>query len=96
MSLSEDLTENYCRVCGFLSQAGEAPWSFIEGQLYPSYELCRCCGAEHGFDDEDGGTLYRNKWINSGAPFSNKRLKPLDWNLDMAKEQIQNIPTKWL
>lgn len=72
-----------CPVCGFNNL-----------DEYPdlSYEICPCCGVEYGFDDFDFKSLtfdtIRNKWLNEGAKWFNKKEKPKNWNLE---EQLKNL-----
>jgi hypothetical protein len=54
-----------CPVCGYPG-LGDPPRA--DG-LYPSYEICPCCGFEFGVDDDDRGISYgtwRQEWIAGG------------------------------
>jgi len=49
-----------------------------------SYEICRCCGFELGYDDEDQGISdneWRRRWVAKGMLwFSPSRRPPPGWN----------------
>ena len=77
-----------CPVCGY-DKLTEEPY---DQDRNPSYEICKCCGFEFGFDDDSEGSSlesYRQKWINGGAKWFNVKAKPEDWNLKKQLEQIQ-------
>ena len=79
-----------CRVCGF-HYDGYYPWG--EDGRTPTYDICVCCGAEFGFDDDihaSGKPIqsYRSKWINDGANFFTPSEQPENWNLEI---QLYNI-----
>jgi hypothetical protein len=59
---------SYCRVCGF--EPPSPPWGPTGTD--PSWELCPCCGVEHGYEDasEAGVLRYRSRWLELGAPWS--------------------------
>lgn len=76
-----------CPICGY-PELKEPPYDSYGG---PSYEICPCCGFEFGFDDGSGGISYddyRKKWIETGARWFTKNLKPKNWKYE---EQLKNI-----
>jgi len=76
-----------CPVCGYDKLEEEA--YDVDGN--PSYEICKCCGFEFGYDDESEGKSfkeYRMEWIESGAQWHNAKEKPENWNV---KVQLRNI-----
>jgi hypothetical protein len=76
-----------CLVCGY---AGLAEPPYINGQ--PSYEICPCCGFEFGFDDGSKGMsieVYRNEWLERGAPWFQEKRRPINWDL---QRQLSAIP----
>ena len=40
--------EYVCRVCGYIND--EITW---EKGIYPTYNICPCCGVEFGYEDSD-------------------------------------------
>ena len=87
------MTNTICRVCGF-QYDDYYPWG-ENGQL-PTYDICDCCGAEFGYDDDIGACgepiqTYRSKWINGGAKFFRPSERPENWNLE---DQLKNIPNE--
>lgn len=82
-----------CRVCGFRYD-GYFPWRFNDGQWFPSYDICVCCNAEFGFEDESLFSIraFREKWILDGANFYHKALMPSGW---IYKDQLKNIRAEW-
>lgn len=41
-------------------------------------DICSCCGAEHGVDDD---WHYRSAWLKKGAPWFRPDEKPDGWDL---------------
>lgn len=84
--------EYICRVCGFKHNI--PIWEKIEENFFPSYEICCCCSAQFGLDDDHIISIreFRKNWINDGAKFALKKMKPKPWNYD---EQIKMIPEQW-
>lgn len=89
MSKSND--SYYCRVCGLY--LGYPPWG-IDGDA-PSYEICRCCGVEFGYEDTIllGVRYFREKWLDQGATWFDPKSRPSDWDL---KKQLAQIPKEYL
>jgi hypothetical protein len=67
--------ELLCLVCGFRQE--EAPWSIIDKEEYPSFEICLCCGTQFGYHDairSVGDVVLtvkryaklRDDWVRSG------------------------------
>ena len=90
MSLKQFELEN-CRICGF-HYYDFFPWG-DDGKT-PTYDLCLCCGAEFGFDDETQNSIkkYRTQWIKSGKTFVYQESCPIMWNPD---EQLKLIPEQF-
>jgi hypothetical protein len=80
---------NYCRVCGL--HYVDTPW---EDGIYPSFDICVCCGVEFGNEDVSIHSIreYRNNWIKKGAIWNSEIHKPANWNLE---GQLKNIPDKF-
>lgn len=85
------MIQHNCRVCGFYNE--DPPWG--EDGNSPTYEICSCCGVEHGNEDYSipSVKVYRSEWINKGAIWFNKKEKPPVWDLT---EQMKNIPKEFL
>lgn len=81
----------YCRVCG-LNQ-NYIHWD-VDKQLPPTYDFCDCCNAQFGYNDSNNIaiSIYRKRWIDSGAEWSNRTRRMEEWNL---KEQLKNIPDEY-
>lgn len=77
--------EYICRVCGLEQE--DITW---EGGIYPSHNICPCCGVEFGYEDCNINSImkYRELWINSGAKWVEAKMKPNDWQLDL---QLSNV-----
>lgn len=88
--LFSDPNTHECRVCGLYLE--HYPWG--EDGRSPSLDLCPCCGVQFGVDDDtiDIIKAYRAKWLNEGAKWFQKKLKPEQWHLD---KQLSNIPDKF-
>jgi hypothetical protein len=77
-----------CRVCGY---AGDGPpWG--EDGLYPTYNICSCCGVEAGYEDcsSEGIHQYRANWIAAGAKWREPKFRPDQWNLEL---QLKGVPS---
>jgi len=50
--------EYVCRVCGYIND--EITW---EKGIYPTYNICPCCGVEFGYEDSDLASIrkYRER-----------------------------------
>lgn len=81
----------FCRVCGL--DQHENPWG--EDNVSPTYGICDCCGTEFGYHDFTlkGIRRQREKWIASGAKWSEPKRMPSNWGLE---EQMKNIPPEYL
>ena len=76
-----------CPVCGF-DRLREPPYGPANE---PSYEICRCCGFEFGFDGENSIIIFsefRQRWIDAGVPWFISTLKPKNWDY---QKQLKNI-----
>jgi len=80
----------YCLICGL----GQPKPSRDEDGL-PSWEICDCCGAKAGIDDNDIHEIRirRKEWLDGGAKWFKPRNKVLHWS---PNEQLKNIPPEWL
>ena len=76
----------YCGVCGF--QNDEYPWG-KDGEL-PTFDLCSCCGIQHGYEDIDASSLrkQRLKWIANGSEWLIQKLEPDNWDY---RDQLKNV-----
>jgi hypothetical protein len=58
-----------------------------------SYEICPCCGFQHGVDDDDKGITYsqaRTAWVKAGAKWTSQATPPpQNW---AAKSQLLSGP----
>lgn len=76
-----------CPVCGY-DKLDESPYD-QDGN--PSYEICKCCGFEFGFDDHSEGNSfesYRKKWIEGGAKWFSEKAKTETWDLNKQLARI--------
>lgn len=75
-----------CKVCGY--NYGDYVWG--EDGLSPSHEICPCCGTEFGYEDSNESSILaqRERWLNSGAKWSNPEEKPKKWSFE---EQLKNL-----
>jgi hypothetical protein len=80
-------TEFRCRVCGL--ELPEKPWG--EDGRSPTFNYCPCCGVEFGYGDATLKAVraHRERWLTSGAHWSEPKERPPDWMLD---EQLAHIP----
>jgi hypothetical protein len=80
----------FCRVCGLEEE--EPPWG--EDDATPLWDICACCGAEHGYEDcqPSAARQYREQWLAKGAPWFLPKLKPEGWNLE---EQLKNVAPQY-
>ncbi len=71
---------NVCPVCeqAVLTEPARTPKSGGG-----SYEICPCCGFQHGVDDDDKGISYakaRTAWRKAGSKWTSKtQPPPKDW-----------------
>jgi hypothetical protein len=80
-----------CRVCG-LEILDSYTWEEIDGELFPSYDICPCCGVEHGLGDEtlDDVRFYRNYWVAvKKCKYYDLKDKPENWSIEKQLEQIE-------
>ncbi len=71
--------ECFCRICGLYIE--DKPWG--EDGLFPTYEVCPCCGVEFGYEDCTVESVldYRERCITNGTKWSNLNQNPVDWIL---------------
>ncbi len=84
-----------CPACAF--DLDFLPWD----GLFPSDEICPCCGIQFGYDDAAGGDLYKrrniyeswkNRWIREGMQWKSIGIPPpINW--DPAK-QLMSLEKK--
>lgn len=81
--------EYICRICGFINE--EITW---DQGIYPTYNICECCGVEFGYEDcsLDSIYKYRENWILEMGGRRNYNLEKLS---DDLKKQLENIPEKY-
>jgi hypothetical protein len=82
------VTEFHCRVCGLAYD--EPTWQ--DG--YGSCDICFCCGAEFGYEDNcvESTLAYREKWLAAGARWFDPELRPADWDL---AHQLAQVPKEF-
>lgn len=81
------MAENiHCRVCGL--DQGVPPW---DERGVPTWDICYCCGAEFGYEDNDLESVrrYRQRWLDGGAKWFRPKEKPKNWDID---KQMSHIP----
>lgn len=80
---------HYCYVCG--APCVDPPWG-DDGRT-PLFEICPCCGCEHGYEDASmkGIDAFRAKWLESGGLWREPKYKLTDLSLD---QQLRQIPTE--
>lgn len=81
--------EYICRVCGLVQN--DITW---ECGVYPSHNICSCCGVEFGYEDSTINLIhnYRTEWIRNGTKWFNPSLKPQKWSY---LKQLENIYDKY-
>lgn len=69
-----------CRVCGRLHEG--PPWG--EDGRTASFEICRCCGVEFGYEDvsPQAARHYRAAWLAGGAVWFSPEARPPEWSLE--------------
>ena len=80
----DSLNKNHCLACG--CELDFVPWVGI----FPSDEICPCCGVQYGYDDAAGGDInerhaiykkLRRRWILEGMPWKSIGIsKPDSWD----------------
>lgn len=72
------MLKNNCRICGHRTVA--PPWG--EDDQTPSWEICRCCGTEFGYEDCTLTSVKKRRaqWVAAGAYWSDSDAMPLDWS----------------
>jgi hypothetical protein len=80
-----------CRVCGL--RLDEPPWG--TDAKTPLFDFCPCCGVEFGYGDATvlGARRWREKWVHSGATWSEPGQRPETWVLD---DQLRQIPSDFV
>ncbi len=79
-----------CLVCGWKG--------LIIKPIFPfsSHEICACCGSQYGLDIQESSDIkkVRTEWLQEGAVWFDdedvKPEKPKNWNIQLAKQQIEN------
>lgn len=63
--IDDSTAASFCRVCGL--RADQPPWG-ADGRT-PVFEMCPCCGVEHGYQDASaaGARRFRTAWLAGGA-----------------------------
>ncbi len=81
-----------CQVCGF-SMKPLFPWG--DDGKSSSFDICPCCLAEFGLDDEEleSTRAYRKIWLFEGAIWRSSEQKPLEFDLE---KQLARIPKGYL
>jgi hypothetical protein len=79
-----------CRVCGY--ESAHPPWGATGGD--PSWDVCPCCGVEHGYEDVSPETArrYRRRWVGAGTPWSDPRTPHDGLDLD---ERGAHVPKEF-
>ena len=79
-----------CRVCGYKDP--ELPWG-ADGHT-PTFELCPCCGVQHGYEDMTlvAARKYRATWLAAGAKWHSKT-KPVARLI--IEHQLAHVPLGW-
>lgn len=82
------MEEYICKVCGYNNSE-----SFWDNEN-PTYIICPCCGCESGNEDYtvESAKEYRAEWIENGAEWFDKSLKPSEWALSV---QLEEIPDEY-
>lgn len=87
-----DEEKHTCRVCGLI----EPYMPYGENGFLWDWDICDCCGVEHGIQDITvaGTKKYREEWLAAGAQWRNSKYtpKPRNWNV---QEQLRNVPPQF-
>lgn len=69
---------NRCPVCGY-EHLYEEPFDDVGA---PSYEICKCCGTQFGYDDaRTPHSVLRERWVAKGMPWHSRATPaPPDWD----------------
>ena len=90
MPMAKPISHHTCPVCSFPGLNEPARSKKAGGG---SFEICPCCGFQHGVDDDDKGITYsqaRTAWTKGGAKwFSKSQKQPQGW---IAKSQLLSGP----
>lgn len=78
---------HHCCVCGAPTE--DPPWG--EDGCTPLFEICPCCGCEHGYEDSTlkGIENLRAEWLSGGGKWLEPKYKPSDLSLE---QQLSQIP----
>jgi hypothetical protein len=78
---------HHCYVCG--APAEDPPWG--EDGRTPQFEICPCCGCEHGYEDctVAGIERLRAEWQSAGGVWREPKFKPANLSLE---QQLAQIP----
>jgi hypothetical protein len=81
------LSLHHCYVCGAPSE--DSPWG--EDGRSPLFEICPCCGCEHGYEDASikGIEKLRAEWLATGGKWREPKYQPAGLTLE---QQLSNIP----
>lgn len=73
------IKKTMCKVCGY-DHSPYYPWG--ERGLFPTYDICDCCGIEFGYEDssDEGIINAREKWIKSSYKWHGPSPLPIDWD----------------
>jgi hypothetical protein len=84
--------EIVCRICGYADEV-DPPWG--EDGETPSFDICVCCGVEHGYEDTsvESARKYRKTWVENGCKWWSKKWRPINWN---AVDQLKNVPPEYI
>jgi hypothetical protein len=77
----------HCFVCGAPTE--DPPWG--EDGRTPLFEICPCCGCEHGYEDAStrGIESLRTEWLAGGGNWREPEFKPIGFSVE---EQLRKIP----
>ncbi|MBI2108481.1 hypothetical protein HYT54_05110 [Candidatus Woesearchaeota archaeon] len=88
-----------CPICGY-PDLGDSPLSKVEDNKRvhsykegaPTYVICRCCGTQFGYDDDElSWEELRKKWIKNGAKWFREDKKPKNWDLNKQLANLKRI-----
>ena len=79
-----------CIVCGFDGLKNNS-YELVGTEYVPTYEICPCCGFEHGTDLLGD---YLDRWMNQGAKWYDDTQKPPNWELKVQLSNLDQIAVK--
>lgn len=85
--MTRALNSYRCYVCG--APAEDPPWGH-DGRT-PSFDICPCCGCEHGYEDSTlaGIERLRAAWLAAGGHWREPGFKPVIPNLSSEEITIR-------